>query len=92
MPRMRARPLCGNKAFSKSADSGLRFSTVLMARAKARASPERRRSIQGLRSGCKLFSVKHSGGDGKQTDVTPDPANRLLGTRRHRREILVEMT
>src|ERR1700675_4585005 len=55
---MRALPLCGNKAFSNSAESGLRFSTALMARARARGSPERRRSIQGCRWSFKLFSVK----------------------------------
>jgi len=55
---MRAWPLCGKRAFNRSADWGARFSTVLMARARARESPERKRSIHGWRSGFKLFSVK----------------------------------
>jgi hypothetical protein len=39
---------------------------MLMARAKARASPARSRSIQGWSSCFKLFSVKQSGKDGKR--------------------------
>ena len=62
---MRALPLYGNSAFSKSADSAPRFSTVLIARDSARASPARNRSIQGWRLGFKLFSVEQRREDGK---------------------------
>ena len=57
-PRTRAFPLCGNNAFSRSDQPGARFSTVEMARASARTSPERSWSIQSLVSWCKQVSVK----------------------------------
>lgn len=56
---MRACPVCMKSDFSSSAELGARFSTVLMARARARGSPERSFSINALRSGFKLISVKH---------------------------------
>src|ERR1700746_3399328 len=73
---MRALPLCGKSAFNSSADSALRFSTALIARAKARASPARNRSIQGWRLGFKLFSVKQPRRDGKRAKKVGPAARR----------------
>src|SRR5207245_2109340 len=56
----RACPLCGKRAFNKSEDSGARFSTALMTRDKARASPARKRSIHCCISWFKLISVKQT--------------------------------
>ena len=45
-PITRARPLCGNNAFSRSDHPATRFSTIEMARARALASPERTSEIK----------------------------------------------
>src|SRR5215831_12387346 len=45
-PITRARPLCGNTAFSREVDSGRPSSIMLMALARARTSPWRIRSTQ----------------------------------------------
>src|SRR5208337_1263954 len=53
----RALPVYGKSALSKSDQPAARFSTVEMARASARASPERRRSIRVVCVGAKQDSV-----------------------------------
>src|ERR1051326_6351539 len=63
MPITRARPVCGNRALSKSDHPGARFSTMEMARAKARGSPERRAEIRAESLAFKRVQCKALGGE-----------------------------